>query len=116
MSTAPQLSAADAIRESHEAAAARIRAQPELSDRGRAMLLAKSYLKAKDKMTALEQSSRADDSDQRTQRRPIRVRSDRPARRPGHRRRQLPRRAGPSSRAHLERRRRCPAGPSRTLG
>ncbi len=66
MSTAPQLAAADALRESHEAAASRIRAQPELSDHGRAMLLAKNYLNAKAKMTDLAQSSRADDSDQRT--------------------------------------------------
>ncbi len=58
------IEAADRLREQHDAAAERIRARPELSDHGRAMLLAKSYLDAKAKMGDLQQAAAADDTDQ----------------------------------------------------
>jgi len=67
MSTPRHLAAADALRESHEAAAGRIRARPELSDRGRQMLLARNYLDAKSQMSDLEQTAHADDTVQRAQ-------------------------------------------------
>ncbi len=66
MSTPRHIAEADTLREQHAARAERIRAKPELSDHGRAMLLARNYLDAKSKMAELEQTARADDNAQRT--------------------------------------------------
>ncbi len=67
MSTPRHIAAADALRESHEAAAGRIRGRPELSDRGRAMLLARNYLACKSQMADLEQTAHSDDTVLRSQ-------------------------------------------------
>ncbi len=66
MSTPRHIAEADGLREQHAARAERIRARPELSDHGRATLLAQNYLDAKSKMANLEQTARADDNAQRT--------------------------------------------------
>ncbi len=65
MSTPRHIAEADTLREQHETAAGRIRARPELSDHGRATLLAQNYLACKSKMADLEQTARADDNAQR---------------------------------------------------